>query len=222
MKKVLILTLCILLSMATFAQDEEVKKNEEIRTLLGNNLKYGGFMGLSVNYSILNDVNAIVLGARAGWVINHSLTLGLGGAGFISEAFAAPAGIPELSGTDYRIAGGYGGFLIEPTLFAKKPIHVTFPIIIGVGGVSYFEDYRETNVDNWEDTTQDDDGFFVIEPGVQMEINLLKFLRLDVGAQYRYTSKVNLESFDVNPKPLTDDNVLNGLSYGITLKFGWF
>jgi len=58
------------------------------------------------------------------------------------------------------------------------------------------------------------DSFFVIEPGVVLGINLLKFMRLDAGVSYRYAPGIQL--------PKTNSNLLNGFNTNISLKFGRF
>jgi hypothetical protein len=54
----------------------------------------------------------------------------------------------------------------------------------------------------------------MIEPGVVLGINLLKFMRLDLGVSYRYAPGINL--------PETDSDLLNGFNATASLKFGRF
>ena len=42
---------------------------------------------------------------------------------------------------NYTLAGGYGGIFIEPILGGTKPVHVSFPVLFGVGGVTLIENY---------------------------------------------------------------------------------
>jgi len=120
----------------------------------------------------------------------------------------------QFDSQDLNLAGGYGGLLIEPVLAPFSPVHLAFPVIIGAGGVAY------VNYNWWEYSTYqnpvvtESDAFFVFEPGVELEFNVVRFMRIGIGASYRYTSKVHL--FNVS------NDVLNGFSGGFSLKFGKF
>lgn len=58
------------------------------------------------------------------------------------------------------------------------------------------------------------DGFFIIEPGVEVEVNMLRYFRLSLGAYCLYTSPVDL--YDM------PEDALNGFNVGVTFKFGSF
>lgn len=112
------------------------------------------------------------------------------------------------------MAGGYGGLVIEPIIGAKWPVHVSIPILIGAGGVGLIRNnYLKPD---WEENYyhEDVDAFFVIEPGIEVELNMVKFMRLAIGGYYRYTSDLHLAD--------TKSNVLDGFSVGLTMKFGKF
>ena len=72
------------------------------------------------------------------------------------------------------------------------------------------------NSDYWNNSgyNLDSDGFFVVEPGAALEINLLKFMRLDAGASYRYAAGLDLKS--------TSSSLLNNFNANISLVFGKF
>jgi hypothetical protein len=98
------------------------------------------------------------------------------------------------------------------------PVHVNFPILIGGGGLVYNtwniwnDDHNDG--DSWDGYTIDWDAFFVVEPGVMVELNLVKFMRLDVGVSYRYTPDLDL----VN----TPGSLINNFNANVSLKFGKF
>jgi hypothetical protein len=54
----------------------------------------------------------------------------------------------------------------------------------------------------------------VVEPAIELEFNMARFFRMAATASYRYTSNITL--FD------TDEDVLRGLNFGLTFKFGKF
>ena len=115
----------------------------------------------------------------------------------------------------YYLVGGYGGLLVEPIIAPNFPIHVSFPILIGGGGLALNEytwhDY-DWEYDYYEPF--DWDSFFVFEPGVEIELNVVKFFRVGFGASYRITSNMHMAYV---PK-----DMMNGFSAAVTLKFGKF
>ena len=72
MKTNLLILLILGISLVGFSQDKE--NPEEYKTLFGSDhMSHGGYGGLSVNYSQIDGKDAILVGARGAWVINHSL-----------------------------------------------------------------------------------------------------------------------------------------------------
>ncbi len=198
------------------------EKGTDIKTLFGNSTSHGGYGAFSIRYNELSEMDGVVLGGRGGWVIGHSFTLGLAGYGFFTESKKSKI-IPN--DYEYNIGGGYGGLLLEPVIGYRFPIHLSFPILIGAGGIAYSRDYVDNGWEEWDETydyTEDSDAFFIIEPGAELELNLVKFMRVCFGAYYRYTSDIKLETKDGNNSPLVKKDVLQNLSFGVTFKFGKF
>ncbi len=220
MKRLIFFISAILVTNLSWAQ-EEAKDPNEIRTIFKNGAvkSNGGYGAIMINYTKIDDRDAITMGAKGGWVINHKFTLGMGGYGFISE--------PQMDNTlgkDYEYAGGYGGLLFEPIIAGKSPIHLSIPIIIGAGGIAYTASYINDDYHRYDETYEDSDAFFVIEPGVELEFNVVKFMRFALACSYRYTSDVELRytSISNNPKLIADKDFLHGWNVGIAFKFGKF
>ncbi|TLX76482.1 hypothetical protein E9993_06225 [Labilibacter sediminis] len=219
MKKIITILAGILITSLSFAQ--EPQNNDEIKTIFNSSSERsnGGYGALMFNYSKIAQRDALLMGAKGGWVINHSFTLGAGGYGFITE----PKDDPVLN-KDYEFAGGYGGLLLEPIVGAKKPVHLSFPILIGAGGIAYITDYYHGDYEYSDQTYEDSDAFFVVEPGIEIEFNMVKFMRVAITGSYRYTSNINL-----NYKTPLDNNsaigskdMLCGWNVGMAFKFGKF
>lgn len=210
------------------AQDD----NNDVRTLFGSNKDQsnGGYGAVSVNYSKIWDRDGLVIGGRGAWIIDHNFGLGIGGYGFMTDPKTDPF-ITDNNGKQlkYQLTGGYGGLLFEPIVGAKQPVHLSFPILVGAGGVAYTRHWEHTDWDNpdydYQNTYEDSDAFFVLEPGAELEFNMLKFFRIALGASYRYTSNINLSyqsSTVEEPTAIGTQDMLRGWNYGITLKFGKF
>jgi hypothetical protein len=222
MKKLIVTVLCFVIALTAFSQEKEQRhfnRNDEVKTIFNTNeLLNGYYIGLNGGYTQVDGKDALVFGIKGAYLLNHNLALGLAG-----NIFADPN--DNLYYKDLKenvngyLRGGYGGLLIEPILMPKQPIHIAFPIIIGGGSACYinedrFDDDWEWNWNDDNDDVIDDDAFFVVEPGVEVQMNVLKFMRFSVGASYRVTSGNDLIK--------SDDDFLNGFSTNASLRFGKF
>jgi hypothetical protein len=221
MKNLKVYTLAALLLAAIpclKAQDSEVK-NDEIVTLVGNSNHIGGYGAFSVRYFDLDKRDGIMLGGRGGIIVGHGISFGLTGTGFLTQSIYDP-----LLGEDAMLAGGYGGIYIEPILFPRSPVHLSFPITFGGGGIGYnTTHYDDDNRYDWDDDYIGGAGFLLVEPGVEVEFNVMKYFRLALGASYKFTSDFNLRYDNIGDnRRVIANNALNGFTGGITFKFGVF
>ncbi len=206
--KLLILITCLgSFSKVTFAQDI-VTNSSEYQSIF-NPLSIRGNIGLHTGaLNLANNQLILKSGGSIAVILNHKLALGASGSGF--------AGSQAISDGNYNYSlyGGYGGLLIEPIIFPKQSIHLGFPTTVGGGQANYFRDslgYR--NWDFYQDETFYND-FVFIEPGVNLELNLTKFMRFGITASYLVTNTLNRSQF-------TETN-LDGFSVQANLKLGWF
>lgn len=216
MKKIITMLCIALAHPAMSAQEqEEVRAPEsEFKTIFGDrHVSHGGYGALTINYSQIDGKDAIVIGARGAWVIGHGFALGFSGAGFLNDYSWNPA---IAGGRNVNLTGGYGGLLVEPIVLPKFPVHISIPVLFGAGGIAYTSTFNPYPYDyeSFDLFVEDATGYLLIEPGIELEFNVVRFFRLALGGYYRYTSKIQL--YD------TPENVLNGWSAGITLKFGKF
>lgn len=205
------------------AQEDNEQSTEEYRTLFqSDKITNGGYGAILMNYSQIDGKDAFLVGMRGMWIINHGIGIGVGGYGFANDLqYDNP---PGTSPTDYSLAGGYGGLIIEPIIGAKHPVHVSFPVLIGAGGVAYIRQYWNTYPqypDEYNYYTEDATAYFVLEPGIELEFNMVKFFRIGLGAYYRYTSDVNLSAWNGTDYSNVSPD-LKGFSFGLSLKFGKF
>ncbi len=194
-------------------EDKDLKygeRQDEVMTLFGDHyVSHGGYGAITIGYSLIDNMDAIMIGGRGAWIIGHWFAIGFGGLGFFNDLHYNP----DLA-QNVNLTGGYGGLILEPIILPRIPIHISTPVLFGVGGLAYMSSYGSAG---WEDPnflTEDATSFVIIEPGVDVELNIVKFFRLALGVSYKYTSEINL--YDTPP------DVLNGLTYNISLKFGKF
>ncbi len=209
MKRIIITTALIVTStfMALAQTDnQEERPVKKTKTLFGENSKVRGFGALDFR---LSEFKGDLAGVHGGIIINDHFMIGLGGRGITTNISFDGVNPTE----KLYMYGGYGGLMIGGVFAPKEAIHVTVPILVGAGGAhitdrNYLSSHIESNDFNEESA------FFVIEPGLEVEINLTKFFRIGLGASYRMVSGSDF----INIK----DKELSGFSSGLSLKFGKF
>lgn len=205
MKKWIMLILLFFISISVFGEYEE-------ETLFQGKVVHGGFGGPVVKFTQIRDEFGVLVGGRGGWIINHTLSLGGGGYGLVTQI----EGSDTLPYVKPLLGLGYGGFEMEYVFHSGQLLHSTVSVLIGAGSVGYYEG-EGTDIgccfDDGEDR-ENWDSFFIVEPSFQMELNVIPFLRIDVGASYRFVS-------GVGKYHLTNSDI-GGPSINLTLKFGRF
>lgn len=217
MKKIFTILLLALFAQISFAQEEtqEEKKNnrDDINTIFSKeNLKVtGGYISPEIKVGNVHEDVSLFVGGRLGMILNDHFTLGIAGYGLANNSNFKDVDPLSLN-PDLRINMGYGGLLMEYTFFGNKKIHFSIPVVVGAAGIYIYEDDNNYFYNNYNDI--ENSAAFVVEPGVNIEFNLFKFLRLDLGASYRLVTQTSLDY-------LSDDD-LSDLSINATFKFGFF
>ncbi len=203
MKQLLIL---IFIGLGVLCASAQENDDNQISTIFSKGRNNGGYGALSFEYTQIDGKDAFLMGARGSWIIDHSFAIGFGGKGFINDVNYDNWRYNDL---DYNLAGGYGGLYLEPILAPRLPVHISFPVLFGVGAVAQVEDHHDWTYDNSRS-----DAFLVFEPAVELEFNMTRHLRLAGTIGYRFTSKIDM----VN----TNSDVMEGANIGLILKFGRF
>jgi hypothetical protein len=173
--------------------------------LLSRHVENGGFGGPVVKLTEIADQFGVLVGGHGGWIINHSLVLGGGGYGL---ANAWDFKLVE-DGRERRLMLGYGGLEVEYVSRWRDVAHVTAGILVGGGGASWYSRHR-----NYWGFDDYGDAFFIAEPGLNLEVNVLHFFRAGVGGSYRFVEGLEL--------PTLTSADLEGAAGSLTLKFGVF
>ena len=200
---------------------QEQEEEEEIQTIFGNSeMHSSGYGGPVVKFTQFNDELSLFIGAKGGWTINRTFTIGLAGYGMVWGP-----DVDYTSGNSGTIINsnmhfGYGGLYLEYINNSNDALHFTVNTLIGAGGVIYVNsenDYFDD--DHWEHEPWA--AYFVVEPGVSLEFNLLKFFRVGFEASYRFCNDMKTNTYFKNSTGLDDVNV-DGWSAGFVFKFGSF
>ncbi|HNX56156.1 MAG TPA: hypothetical protein PKO30_11270 [Prolixibacteraceae bacterium] len=203
MKQLFIL---IFIGLGVLCASAQENTDNQISTIFSKNRSNGGYGALSFGYTQIDGKDAFLMGARGSWIINHSFAIGLGGTSFINDVNYHNWRNNDL---DYNLAGGYGGLYLEPILAHRLPVHISVPILFGVGAIAQVEDHLDWTYD---DTRSD--VFLVFEPSVELEFNMTRHFRLAGTIGYRFTSKIDMAN--------TNSDVMEGANIGLVFKFGKF
>jgi opacity protein-like surface antigen len=219
MKKTVILsTLLILLFSTSFSQVQDSTKketqvktrNDEFQTLFGHNRSQGAYGAFSVGYTEIDNKQAVTFGGRFEWIVSHSMGFGFGGTGFINEYHW-----DDNLQRDVFLTGGYGGLYVEPIFLPKFPVHLSFPVLLGVGGISYIT--KETN--DYENMIEDSEVFLIAEPAAELEFNFTRNFRFALGASYRFTTPFDVGTSATIP---ISSKAIESWTFMMTFKFGRF
>ncbi|WP_031527989.1 hypothetical protein [Dyadobacter crusticola] len=214
MKKGILLLAIILYAAASHqaaAQDNQtIFKNSGIH-------RSGGYVALSNKFTRINGSFASMSELYGGWFINRKLMLGVGGAATTNH-IPVPRVDQNFSANRMSCLYGQFGLMTEYVVASTRKVHVNVNLLTGSGFTLQYDRFDDDDFwdDDWNDYDSDGDArfFFVMEPGVQVEFNLLKWMRFSPGVSYRQT-------FNAKGNGLSDKDLSN-ISYNLTLKFGIF
>lgn len=181
---------------------------QESKTLLnGKDVSHGSYGAPAISFSNIGDEFALLIGGRGGWILNfeskNSFSFGAAGYGLANNIETSSSSDLESS----YLYLGYGGLETEFTHRTNDLIHTTFRGLIGSGVTgNRSEKHQIENLFGRE--------FFVAEPGLNVELNVTDFFRINTGISYRFISGSEHQDFS--------DGDLSGISGVLSFKFGWF
>jgi hypothetical protein len=176
---------------------------QEAESLLGQGAELGFIWALDAKgYSIQNTIG-IGYGAHFSLLIKN-----------ISTSFGW-AGVMNISHPEVNF--GYMGLFTQYTFRPNKLFHFSSQLLLGGGATKDYQQEKTNVFDNFGNITGP--GFFVVEPGINAEMNFHQKVRLVAGLSYRFV--FGLDSTD----PLVsitkvNNSDLGGLNINIGVKFG--
>ena len=200
------------------AQDDAPDTTHHLLDLKWTRPQYlGVFVAPEFQYGQLNGAFTSISGASAMLLLNKKWGIGVTGQRSIDRAFS-PSGVTPL-----YLSTQFGGLKMEYTPRPNAAIHVTFPLVVGMGVASadslssrngrddLFEFGGKKNRGN-----DNRNSFVVIQPSIQVEANLVRFVKLFAGVNYRLAFKEN------STTNLLPSNTLQGISFNFGAKMGLF
>ncbi len=235
--KNIILILVFLLPLNMLAQNTDGdgydygdSNKSEMSTLFGGTgkLEHGGYGGPAIKVGNIEGATAVMLGAKGGWVINHTFTLGIAGYGLVNAPTEKYINV-ENEEVEAAIRFGYGGFFLEYIHNPNNIVHFTGTLMLGWGGMG-FDEGGDLYSASWNENNQGDNdkydhdpwvAFFIVEPSVGVELNITSFFKLGAEASYRFSNQMGSgNNFQGNN--VIEDYKVDGFSGSIVFKFGVF
>lgn len=170
------------------------------------------FLAPEVKYSSLYGEGELYGGLKAALLFNHHYAFGLSFGSFLTEAVTdGPGSQGDTTGLNTVMM--YGGFYLDYVTTFDAPVQISFPTIIGGGGILLLEKMEPHPVSGIIDEKMVEGGvYFVLEPAINLEINLSRVIRIGIGGGYRFVINSDLERFS--------DNDLSAPTLNFNIKFG--
>jgi hypothetical protein len=191
---VLVLFCLLMAAIPSLAADE---------TLLGNSTDSTSIWGIDLKSTPVNGQSGLFLGGYNGRVMNDG-TLIIGSEGYILlTPLSAPSGAPNI-GVDCNIGLYYCGLTCEYIMRPSKLIQVSGSVLAGLCYVKYIG--AGYNMENGLSAL-----CCVVEPGVNVMMNVSDSLKAGLGVSYRWVTGLNMQG-------LTNDD-LKGVSINFIFRF---
>jgi hypothetical protein len=166
------------------------------KTLVSGGIDSGGFGAPVIKFTGVADEFGVFVGGRGGWIINHTFVIGAGGYGLAND-IRFPIGQDDAPHRNLQF--GYGGAELEFIALSDEVAHFTGLLLVGGGGLTF---------------GRYEDAVFVLEPSANLELNIVRWCRLNFGAGYRFVSGVDHPDFT--------NGDMSAFFGQITAKFGKF
>ena len=184
---------------------------QEIQTVFKPG-RSGGYGAISNKFTWIGGSFANMAEVYGGWYSNSHFLLGISAAGVTNDIPVSPQNSVR-PGVNMSYAYGQAGLVTGYTLGSGNVVHLVFNLFSGVGFTGQYERWG-SGEDHIGGSDVDENWFFVAEPGMQVEVNLSRWMRFSPGVSYR-------AAFGSDAAGLSDRD-LSDVSYNLTLKFGKF
>jgi hypothetical protein len=186
-------TLLLALVGMTFGS---VQAQTETQTLFGNGKvkTWGILLNSQVQYAEVLGESVFFSNVKGGFVFNEKWLVGVN----VGQSLHEIPRYNDLTMMTENLEFTQGGLHLEYRLFPHKLVHVSIPISVGVLQTESEQD-NFSPWGNYEDDREYTN--FYLEPGLNIELNVSKFIKFQVGASYRFNdAMIAPQSFNSNLK----------------------
>ena len=193
LRLLLFFTFLILIPESLRCQDQE-----KVQTLFNKDTKLGYQWSPTLKFnSIQGDIGSMIE-LNGGLLLNNSTMIGLAG----GVNFGHP-----------RVNYGFFGFIAQYIFNPNKLFHFSGQTILAYGTTKDYEQEKSSLFDNFWNISGT--SFYLVEPGVNFEINLKEKMRFVTGLSYRFVT-----GLDENNQYVSLTHVTNKDMTGINVKIG--
>ena len=203
MKKIRLVIM--LLAISAYAYSQETKTIYTKDPFSGIN-SIGYFGGPFVSATQINNDWGLMIGGKGGAIINNSLAFGATGMGIISNTTSNCGNYSDIMDAPLQIGMRGVGIIVEYVFNYENLAHFSIPLNI-MGGVI---DVKDKNLG----VKIESSAIFIIEPGLNLELNISRYFISSVNISYRQIIGSSLKNFD--------DKVISGINIGLIFKFGYY
>ncbi len=206
--QILIAILAILAPFAIQAQTQETK------TLLRGDFKLTGwFVEVPAVYAEVVDRDVFFNAISGGVIFNENFRVGVSGRSYTNRYNRIKLDFVD-EGRGGYLEGYEYGIHLEPVIWNKEVVHLTFPVMLGVGYAELSANRQMPDEDNELDNIElEKQQYLVVNPSMHVELNIHKNIRLAGGVGYRFTSERELNGVPGD---------LSGLMANLSIKVGKF
>ncbi|MFC2077079.1 hypothetical protein ACFLT7_08355 [candidate division KSB1 bacterium] len=176
---------------------------QESKTLFGPDTDIGFAWSLELKTGSIQDDMGTLYAAYGGALINHSILIGFTGGMNLSHS---------------EVNHGYLGLLAQYTHKPDDLLHWSTQLLLGIGRVTDYKREKTSMMDNFGNYSGGS-RFYLVEPGVNGELNFTDSVRLVVGLSYRLASGIDEGNVFINTSKVNDSD-MSGLHFNLGVKIG--
>jgi hypothetical protein len=217
MKKSILIVLTAFFLCANLSAQE----NKEPRFLFsGGNLFLSGFGGPLAELTIVGDNFAVCNGGGGAFLINQAFFFGGYGMGLSTNHYRDD--MADITGIDHpKLYFNHGGLWLGYIHKHYKPVHPAFSLKMGGGEISLTDIYFHATP---FDERKGIDKVFVLTPQIELEMNFTPWMKMNIGAGYRFVSGVD-KSYQItghDPEMYYKAGDFSTPFLSLGFYFGWF
>lgn len=180
--------------------------------------QHGAYIAPVMKITSLNGQSAIIMGGKAGWVINNQFVIG--GAFYGVSTDVSQSWVDPLTGTAPYVKFNCGGLNLEYIFFRSDLFSASVGFFMGGAGLEFVPQNDEPVY-----TKMYGGDFLIWEPQINANVNITEWFHLSLGVNYRSTSL--LDTYIPNiPGQTNNPNFqmknIEGTSAVISLIFGMY
>jgi len=204
--------------LSSFSQNIIFKKNDEVKRQ-----KYiSGFLSFDTRLTHINGNNAGFSGGSFGIVIKQRTRIGLGGYSLIGKNIFEYSNSVE-NNKLYHLNNEiqYFGLTFEYVFLADAPVQITIPVLLAGGSATIKQEIPlnqlsfpgSNGIERTYWATVEKSNLSVFEPGINIELEMLSWMKLDLGASYRFVLNSELNSMPNSARNLSGPSLQIGIKF---------